>query len=230
MKRKISNQKSKRTTKPFRKSLPKPMQVPKGEIKTVDINPTSNNFRLVATPPTGNLLNGLQTGAGYFNRIGSKIRMKSIQLRGVITQSATAVEGYLRMLIVYDKQSNGTLPDLVDIIESRNNAGTALTTIYSQAKTENRERFEIIRDKVWRNPSATFTGGVQTNGPSYPGVDDSWEFNEFIKLNSKKVSYKNSTGGISDITTGSLMVFFFCAGTDSAWTCNWSSRLRFYDN
>ena len=203
---------------------------PKPEIKTVDVPLTSSNFRLFATPPIPILLNGSQTGAGFWNRIGSKIRMKSIQMKGSIVQALTSVEGYLRMVVVYDKQANGAFPTLSTVFETRDNAGAQTNTVYSMMKTESRDRFEILKDETWRSPSATYTAGVQTNGPSFPGVDNEFEFNCFVKLKNRKATYNASTGAIGDITTGSLFVYFIAAGTDNAWTCNWTSRLRFYDN
>lgn len=201
----------------------------KGEIKTVDVGLTLTSFRTFAAPPTPVLLNGTQTGSGFWNRIGSKTKMKSVQIRGTITQQATALESLLRMIIVYDKQANGAFPSLGSILESRDQSGGQSNTIYSNMKTESRDRFEIIRDETWRAPSATYTAGVQTNGPNYPGVDNEFEFNHFIKLGSRKATYSASTGAVSDITTGSLFVFFI-ATQDNVWQCNWTARLRFYDN
>ena len=96
-------------------------------------------------------------------------------------------------------------------------------------KTESRDRFEIIKDSTWRAPSATFAAGVQTNGPNFPGVDNEYEFNEFIKLKSRKSTYSASTGAIGDLTTGSLFIYFISTD-DNTWQANWTSRLRFYDN
>lgn len=201
----------------------------KGEIKTVDVGLTLTAFRNFVTPPVPILLNGTQTGSGFWNRIGSKTRMKSLQIRGTITQRATAVEALLRMIIVYDKQANGAFPLLSTILETREQNGTQSNTIYSCMKTESRDRFEIIKDETWRSPSVTYAAGVQTNGPNYPGVDNEFEFNHFIKLKSRKSTYSASTGDIGDITTGSLFIIFI-GSQDNVWQCNWTSRLRFYDN
>jgi len=87
----------------------------------------------------------------------------------------------------------------------------------------------LQKDSTWKAPSCTYTAGVQTNGPSYPGVDNEYEFNEFIKLKSRKTTYSASTGDIGDITTGSLFIIFI-ASQGNVWQCNWTARLRFYDN
>jgi len=210
-------------------SLGQIVKATKGEIKTVDVGLTLSPFRSFSLPPTPVLLNGTQSGSGFWNRIGSKTKMKSIQLRGTITQSATALESLLRMLIVYDKQANGAFPTIGQILETRDQSGAQSNSIYSNMKTESRDRFEIIKDSTWKAPSCTYTAGVQTNGPSYPGVDNEYEFNEFIKLKSRKTTYSASTGDIGDITTGSLFIIFI-ASQGNVWQCNWTARLRFYDN
>lgn len=209
-----------------------PMQLSnnnKGEIKTVDIAQTVNSFRTIAAV-SGILLNGCTAGASYYNRIGAKIRMKSIQFKANVTNAATAIEGILRWLIVYDKQTNGVMPAITDILETRDFSGTATTTIYSCLKTENRERFEIVRDKTWHSPSVTNTGGVLTN-LSFPSDDDEMEFSEFLKLKSRKTCYKASTGAVGDITTGGLYMFCLISGAaDQSWSITTATRLRFYDN
>lgn len=197
----------------------------KGEIKTVDIPITASNF---VTTPTAILLNGVATGTNFVNRIGAKTFMKSIQFKANILNNLTTTEGVLRMLVVYDKQPNGALATIADVIESRDSANSATTSIYSCPKVENRDRFDIIRDKTWHSPSCTNTGGVLTN-LSYPSNDDEMEFSEFIKLK-KKTTYKENTAVIGAISTGSLLMFLLCSGTTAAWSLSWSSRLRFYDN
>lgn len=200
-------------------------RVVKGEIKTVDIPLTSSNF---VTTPTAILLNGVATGTNFVNRIGAKTFMKSIQFKANIQNILTSVEGVLRMLIVYDKQPNGALATIADVIESRDSANSSSTTIYSCPKVENRDRFDIIRDKTWHAPSVTNTGGVLTN-LSYPSNDDEMEFSEFIKLK-KKTTYKENTAVIGAISTGSLLMFLLASGTTNAYQLSWGSRLRFYDN
>lgn len=200
-------------------------RVVKGEIKTVDIPLTISNF---VTTPAGILLNGVATGTNFVNRIGAKAFMKSIQFKANIQNILTSTEGVLRMLVVYDKQPNGQLATIQDVIESRDSSNTATTSIYSCPKVENRDRFDIIRDKTWHAPACTNTGGVLTN-LSYPSNDDEMEFSEFIKLK-KKTTYKDTSAAISSIATGSLLLFLLCSGTTNAYSLNWSSRLRFYDN
>lgn len=226
MKRKNTKQKVKKSTKkPFRNfSVPKPMPVPRGEIKTVDIPLTSSNF---VTTPTAILLNGTATGTNFVNRIGAKVTMKTIQFKANIQNILTSTEGVLRMLVVYDKQPNGALAAIGDVIESRDSSNTASSSIYSCPKVENRDRFEIIRDKTWHAPACTNTGGVLTN-LSYPSDDDEMEFSEYIKLG-KKTTYKDTSSAITSISTGSLLMFLLCSGTTNAYQLSWSSRLRFYD-
>lgn len=207
--------------------------VNKAEIKSVDIPATTSFFRAAALPPVAILLNTVVLGPAVYQRIGQKWNMKNYHLRGNIINALTTAEMSIRMLIVYDRQTNGVLPTFADVLQSVSSAGTATNTFFSEINLENRERFIILRDRMWHAPSVTFTAGVQTNGPQYPGQDGEWDVNEFIKMKGLGVCNKNAgTGAIGDIATGGLFMFLFNSpsGTDAAYAINWQSRMRYFDN
>ena len=87
----------------------------KAESKVVDTN--------IATNPTTTafiqIVNGIAAGTAFNERIGRKIRIKSIALRfaGQINQT-TPTPFVMRLMLVMDKQANGSTPLYSDFIIS----------------------------------------------------------------------------------------------------------------
>lgn len=201
------------------------------EIKAIDIPSAAYVLRNPGTASNIILLNGVQTGAGFFNRVGSRIEMKSLHFRGPLTALATGVQTHGRILIVYDRQPTGALPVIADILQARDQAGAATTTSVSEINLDNRDRFTIIRDMTFFLPSQTYTAAVLTNGPNYPTDSNDYDINEFVKLKGLTTHFKSSTNptAIADISTGALYACFVSGGTDSAWNTSMGFRLRYND-
>lgn len=216
---------------PMQRPLPTAFQPTGAEIKAIDIPSGPYNFETVAGAPTAILLNGIQTGAGFFNRVGARVEMKNLHIRGVIGNIATGVQGNARILIVYDRQPVGALPSVQDILQSRDQAGAATTSGNSEINLDNRDRFQILRDYEVYTPAVTYTAGVLTNGPQFPGNDDPFDVNVFIKLKGLGTHYKSSSNPttIADISTGALYAMFVTTGTTDTWTFNGGFRLRYDD-
>lgn len=202
------------------------------EVKAIDIASAAYPFRVPATATSIMLVNGVQTGAAFYNRVGSRIEMKNLHIRGLVRYAATSVVGTARMLVVYDRQPVGALPTVADILQTRDQTGAATNTGSSEINLDNRDRFQIVRDMEFYTPPCTNTAGVLTNGPQFPGQDDQqWDVNEFIKLKELTCHYKSTSNPctIADIATGALYVLFTTTGTDSAVEFAGSMRLRYND-
>lgn len=214
-----------------RRNLPAVLRSSTTEIKAIDIPEATITLEAIGTPPTFHLLNGIQVGSGFFNRIGSKIEMLNLHVRGFLVNIATSVQQYGRILIVYDRQPNGAAPAITEVLQSRDQTGTASTTDKSEINLDQRDRFIIVRDKDFFLPSVTNTGGVLTNGPNWPGdIEEHWEINWFIKLKNLLTHFKSSTNPttVADINTGALYAIFL-AGTTAQWAAQVSFRLRYSD-
>lgn len=220
---------SPRTTSAYSR-MPAILASNRGEIKCVDIVTTNSPFQLAATPPVIALLNGVQTGAGFFNRVGSKVEMVNLHIRGFITNVSTAVQDFGRIVIVYDRQPNGAIPIVSDILQTRSQTGAATNTGYSEINLDQRDRFQIIRDYEVHLPSVTNTAGVLTN-VSYVSNDERYAVNMFIKLKGMVTHFKSSSNPttIADINTGALYLFCLDAIGAGAWSFFWQARLRYMD-
>jgi len=205
--------------------------VPSGaEIKAIDIAEVNYPFRDPNTATQLILLNGIQTGAGFFNRVGSRIEMKNLQINGFLgpnSASSSTTPTNLRFLIVYDRQPTGALPVISDILQDRDQAGVATTGGLSHINLDNRDRFSILRDVRWAMP--TNTAGVLSGVSS--GVGEPWTINLFFKLKGLGVHYRSSSNPttIADIATGALYAAWVAETNDSDWVMEVGFRLRYDD-
>lgn len=171
-------------------------------------------------------------GTDYTNRIGRKIGIKSVYIRGIvglsaalttITTGVTAQGQLLRLIIFVDMQPNGAAPALADLL---NNA-----TANAQLNPNNRDRFRVIKDKQWAfgrfqwDTTATQTYAM-TSGNSVAQVKC------FKRINLQTIFNAGTAGAIADINSGALYMCWVgdqAAGTDTAGAAVVSTRVRFYD-
>lgn len=215
------------------RQMPGAFQPTGAEIKAIDIAEAIYSFRAPGTATGLILLNGVQTGAGFFNRVGARIEMKNLHVRGKNINAATVASvSYLRIMIVYDRQpAVGALPVVTDILQSRDQTGAATTSGVSEINLDNRDRFIILRDLKYYAPSVSNAAGVLTNGPQFPGDDTHFDVDEFIKLKGLGTHFRSSSNPttIADISTGALYAMFVSDGVDSAWAASVGFRLRYND-
>jgi len=215
--------------------LPAPLRSNAPEIKAVDYTTTPIN---ISTSVTFNTVNLPVEGSSFYNRIGRKITMKSLHIRGYIypTLTNTTEHGpqYCRFVVIYDAQPNGAVPAIADIFLDYNAAGSTFTGALSGLNMNNRDRFTVLRDRKILLPSIGIAGAASAN-PSYsvdPVLKETQlNLEEFIKLKDLTTQFKASAGAIGDIATGALYVFCMCEDpSDPAWKYKFYSRLRYGDS
>nr|WAE42718.1 MAG: capsid protein [Cressdnaviricota sp.] len=197
------------------------------EVKSVDL--VSATYGLNATANI-TAINLITAGSSFFNRIGRKIEMKSIQIRGSIgiTNVGNTQADYGRVMLVYDRQFNGAYPSITDILEDTVQAGTNTTNVQSGMNLNNRDRFQVIWDnRVALPPNDASGSSVQNMQPSEFSLD------VFKKLKNLVTQYKadSSPAVVGDIATGSLL-FVTLGGTTAgseAYKVVVAMRLRYVD-
>lgn len=199
------------------------------ELKFVDLPYTSSNIPAAASPMLV-LLNGIAPGSANWNRIGNKVNLKSIRIRGSINFATTAANipnQDIRMLIVYDKNPNKSNPTLSDILQQTTQTGATSQNVFSNPNINNRERFKILRDRTWNTPYYTFTSNILTNCET---TDIDYRIDEYIKLKNLPTIYSgtSTTCTIGDITSGALFMIFY-ETTASQFAVGYETRLRFDD-
>jgi len=229
--RRFSTRKQKRTMalyrpkKPYmRRALP-----PAPEIKAWDWHehaiPYVVGLDYVAGIPSTNIMTtgmtclncGVQEGTSFYERIGSKIVIKSISLKGWLQASTnTEMRKITRSMILYDRQPNGAYPGINDVL-AINGIGPAERDIMTGLNMDNRSRFSILRDKIL--PTTNY-GTKEQAIPICEYITGRWE-----------VEYGSSTGLIGDIKTGAILWLLFTNDHQAADTflMSYVSRIRYYD-
>lgn len=182
---------------------------------------TSGSFIVLNTPVPG---------TDYINRIGRKVTVTSVFVRGFMNleAAATPTTGIVseaqmgRMIIFVDKQPNGATPATTDLLTN--------ATAQSQLNLNNRDRFFILCDKQWVfDPmiyNTTATQAVATVGRTIVPIK------KYKKVSVETIYNAGTAGTIADITTNAIHLFFIgtvAAGSDTDLNAFFSTRVRFID-
>lgn len=213
----------------------------KEEVKSVDTTITQP-FSATAV---FTVLNVPVQGAAFYNRVGTRISMKSLNIKGYLlpTASNAASTGwdYGRMALIYDRQPGaagaGAFPAIATLLLEYASGGGTATNPWSPLNPLLRERFTIVRDKHFILPPMGIDGVATSTYAPYnafaPQHDkNSFQIDEHIKLAGLEAHYNQTNGGtIADISTGALYLVFFSevVAVDAAWQFNGQARLRYTD-
>lgn len=158
-----------------------------------------------------NLIGGLAPGTGASQRDGRRVKWNSLYLRAnILSPSDLAEERVCRLMVVLDKQANGTALTAADLFQDSDHPGV------SQLKMSNRERFRVLYDNVL---PVALPGSAPTVVP----------VQKFMKMG-MQTTFSDDTAQIGSISTNALY-FIHCATTSLAPSPDiyWSCRLRYYD-
>jgi len=212
---------------------------PKGpELKAVDVNSggAAPVIRLVSTTATIDCINLLAVGASTFQRIGRGVHMKSCYLRGALFPSGNAgtyAGEYLRIAVVYDRQTNGAFPNYADIFLTVDSGGNGSNGPFDMPNLNNSERFVILADEHFSLPS-TFVSGSGGQTQQAAAVADQAQctnIDRYIKIKDFPINFKADTATIGSISSGALYVITVgsqAAATAGA-TFNYATRVRYTD-
>lgn len=183
----------------------------KAEWKYCDIVPTPFQVSQTGSDPV--LLSAVPQGNGATDRIGMRISIRSIEIRGLILQGISNIIGALRFCIVQDRQTNGEQAPWSTIF-----TGAGINALRNLGQ---RKRFKILRDK-------TYTCQFHDSGNNVTS------FHWYIKLNRPiTVEYNGgTTTAMSAIATNSISLYFistYAQKNDTAPSIGIYSRLRYTD-
>jgi len=216
-------------TDPIKKTGTKTNYGPKLDLKGYD-NVLSLTNQVAATLSYA-CVNDMTQGPNLYQRIGRKVFMKSLQIRGqwapnIALTGSVSPQSHARLLILYDKAADAAFPNAVDVLRDANAGGSA--GVYSAINLDNRERFVVLRDWDFILPSCTNNFGVLTNVGITDTCKQSLQIDAYMKLDGIETLYNNVNGGtVADITTGSLLVIGL--GENAAWLFSGYTRLRYTD-
>lgn len=160
------------------------------------------------------LLNGLKIGVGNFNRSGRQIEIHKMKFKLILERIATMQlipDHSVRIIIVYDKQTNGIQAPLGNIIFSLNQDGNPFVTQQDLKGQTVLDRFDIIYDQDYEWPYTDFRDTVA----GFQGTTNAGQAPFYQPLTLKfdpplKTKYFTTNDGtIGDIESGSLIMYVF---------------------
>lgn len=166
------------------------------ELKIFDV---SNIFSIDTTGevPTTGQLNLVPQGTDEDERIGNKLVIKSIQMRGTLVYSPGAsanATDVSHMYLVLDTQANGAAAGVTDVFNTNNLA-------LAMRNHDNQKRFKILKHFTheWNAMAGVTTAYNQMAQP----------YSFYTKCNIP-INYSGATGAITEIRKNNL---FLLAGT-----------------
>lgn len=178
------------------------------EIKGVDTDISVATMELYSTTTSAGVVpvNLVGSGSSSFQRVGRKVYNLTVRINGVlkcqIENNAGSITSLaVRGMLVWDKQPNGSLPALSDIIGHTEPDGTEGYFWLDPLRFDNTGRFRILLDEKF-----CINGGSTPAAAGQQSVSIMYE--KFLNLKKKNLEslYKaeNSTPGIGDVSSGGL--------------------------
>ncbi len=190
-----------------------------GELKFFDT--AISDATLIGTMTFHNL-NIVVQGNTESNRIGRKITVQSVSIKGELSLNSTTAAGdtavNVKMSLVQDKQTNGNQFVATDLLET--------DVIGSFNNLANKSRFRVIRTWYF---SINHGAGASTATPTVVfGKTTTW-VNEHVKCNID-IEFDNSatTGAVSTQRSNSLTLIFQTSNNEIAFILM-QARIRFSD-
>lgn len=160
------------------------------------------------------LLNGLGNGTGYGQRVGQSVKIASVQLNLEIKLSGAIDKDYVRCVLVWVKNVDGTQPAYAN---ADTNSIYVSATPNALRSLHNRNKFMILRD--WHI-------NLDKDGTSQRYI------RYYRKMNNHTTYGTTSNGDVTDINNGALyLIAISQSGTapDTS-TITINSRVRYIDN
>lgn len=179
-------------------------------------------------PATLSLFNPIN-GTDFNNRVGRKLQVKSLKIRGFINvaaqtnQAAVDSSALIRCLLVMDKQTNAAQLNGEDVISS--GAASVATAMFQNPAFFG--RFRVMKDKRWviQNPSVSWDGtNIEQAGLIKP-------FEWIVKFRKPLYVHYNGTNGgtVADVIDHSFHLIAGTTNTDLAPTMSYKCRTTFID-
>ncbi len=136
-------------------------------------------------------LNGIGEGVSNEERIGRKILMRSVYLQLSVEKSAADVTltGYVRVMVLLDRQANSALPTFANILDLPG-TGNPVVELMSPNNLNTSKRFVTL---------------YETRMPFYKGFVEGRILQKFLPLNFT-TQYNNPGGTIAQIISNSLLL------------------------
>lgn len=186
------------------------------ETKTLDVSlsfpsvfaPIVDTFN---TNDSAVILNPVQEGAGDWQRVGKRINMKSIRMRGQVTIDSVTpnVTGSsfqtinVRAVIVYFREQLTAIPDWNAVFSNISQSGVKSSGLYTPLASSAMSSCVVLLDKVYTNIGSA---GIST-ATTYNNTH--LHFDEYIDLGGAGATYQGTANPITaaNIVSGMLVLY-----------------------
>jgi len=167
-------------------------------------------------------------GTDIFNRVGRKVVTESIWIRlyyiatPLLTFPTNVLTGQMfRMVLLIDRQSNGTLATPAMILEQ--------VYTWSALNYDNRDRFRVLADYECAVDPYVYNPAATTSQNSTSGQVGVWK--RFKRIRESVIFNAGNAGSYADINTGTLLILMMNTNTaPSGVTAYYNIRTRFHDD
>lgn len=215
-----------------------------GEIKGVDYDLDDEMPLNKVVPATFNTndaiicVNAIRQGTGSYERVGRKIKPRTLFIRGVIRQTSTANgtmawPAQVRMCVVWDKQPSGVLPTYDQIFGITDSEGDTQVDFSSPPNYANMDRFRVLADEIVSGNTAFGAYIVGNPAPAFNGATQH-VFERFVRIPKTYETVYGATAedpSVAQISSGALYVIFRATqAADTLSTIDFGvARLRYTD-
>ncbi len=194
------------------------------ELKYKDVSHASAATGTMSTAVFNTVIATLARGDTAQTRIGSKVFLRSLFIKGVLELDAGTNDEPIRfrIMVIVDHQSNGAVPTVAEVFDLG-----ATDDISSFRMLQNTKRFSVLYDKT--NLINHVAGAGNGTTDNYNEVDRLWSFYKKFK-NPLKIQFKSpDAAGGADADILDNNVFVAIAVNTARGTDRWESRIRFTD-
>jgi len=165
------------------------------------------------------LLNIIPTGSASNQRIGKRVTMRALQIRGRITAASATIASNIAAMLVYIKTPNqaASLPAVTEILVSQSSS--------SLSNRDNASKFRVLRRWNWQ-----ITGNITTPATG----NEIKDFDEYVRLPNLPALWTNAStaGSIGEFVEGALILLLLgdaANGATTTPTFTGTARLYFSD-
>lgn len=186
-------------------------------VATYQVNSTGV-FTLLCIPVVGADMNA---------RVGRKINIKSVYIRGFVgiqaallsTADSEIPPQQWRMIIVADMQPNGAAPATTDLLNTASPS--------SHLNLNNRDRFKVLADKVYTSDGYVNVSTATQARSSQGRI--TFKVKCYKKTNIETIFNATNGGTIADITSGAVYMFWIGSQAASDGNAIVGTRVRYTD-
>ncbi len=160
-------------------------------------------------------------GDGESERIGRRMFIKSIFIKGVVTlppvQDVAETATLVKMMVVQDKQTNGTKFAPADLL---------VTDSYdSFNQLANKSRFKILKTQYFKLVSKL---GASNSGSTYVTGEDIANVYCYLKLD-VPIEFDGTTGVVGTVRSNNVYITWQLSSSNTFPSWNGESRIRYTD-